>query len=164
MAFALKKPLRSSPIHCLYWLTLPNDETRHAAIGFDLAGRLLYVVHIEIEESYIRIISARRAEPKEEFDYVSDRLKKRLKNDRPMTSITLRIPVDVVESMKEIAPHKGFSGYQTLLKSYISEGLRKDEGRYSGMSTARLIEALKKHGVSEAVIEEATRDLTESTM
>lgn len=91
---------------------------------------------------------------------LSDRLKKRLKNDRPMTSITLRIPVDVVDSMKEIAPHKGFSGYQTLLKSYISEGLRKDEERYSGMSTGRLIEALKKHGVSEAVIEEATRDLT----
>ncbi|UJP02422.1 MAG: hypothetical protein LZF85_11710 [Nitrosomonas sp.] len=79
-----------------------------------------------------------------------------------MTSITLCIPVDVVESMKEIAPHKGFSGYQTLLKSYTSEGLRKDEERYSGMSTTRLIEALKKHGVSEAIIEEATRDLTES--
>ena len=93
---------------------------------------------------------------------LSDRLKKRLKNDRPMTSITLRIPVDVVESMKEIAPHKGFSGYQTLLKSYISEGLRKDEERYSGISTARLIEALKKHGVPETVIEEATRDLAES--
>lgn len=46
-----------------------NDEVRHAAIGFDLAGRLLYVVHIEIEESYIRIISARRACPNEEFDY-----------------------------------------------------------------------------------------------
>ncbi|MBL8499735.1 MAG: hypothetical protein LZF63_07005 [Nitrosomonas sp.] len=79
-----------------------------------------------------------------------------------MTSITLCIPVDVVESMKEIAPHKGFSGYQTLLKSYTSEGLRKDEERYSGMSTTRLIEALKKHDVSEAIIEEATRDLTES--
>ena len=46
-----------------------NDEVRHAAIGFDLVGRLLYVVHIEIEESYIRIISARRAEFKEESDY-----------------------------------------------------------------------------------------------
>ncbi len=42
-----------------------NDEARYAAIGFDMAGRLLYVVHIEIEESCIRIISARRAEPKE---------------------------------------------------------------------------------------------------
>jgi hypothetical protein len=91
---------------------------------------------------------------------LSERLKKRLQKDRPMTSITIRIPVDVVESMKEIAPLKGFSGYQTLLKSYISEGLRKDEERYSNVSTARLIEALKKHGVSEAIIEEATRDLT----
>jgi len=39
-----------------------------------------------------------------------------------MTSITLRIPTDVVESLKWIAPHKGFSGYQALLKAYISEG------------------------------------------
>lgn len=93
---------------------------------------------------------------------LTERLKKRLEKDRPTTYITLRIPVDVVESLKEIAPLKGFSGYQILLKSYISEGLRKDEERYSGMSTTRLIEALKKHGVSEAVIEEATRDLAES--
>jgi predicted DNA binding CopG/RHH family protein len=58
---------------------------------------------------------------------ISDTLKNRLNKDRPMTSITLRIPVDVVESMKAIAPLKGFSGYQALLKSYISEGLRRDE-------------------------------------
>ena len=48
-----------------------------------------------------------------------------------MTAITMRIPVDVVESLKEIAPHKGYTGYQTLLKSYISEGLRKDEAQFS---------------------------------
>lgn len=53
---------------------------------------------------------------------IRERLKKRLAKDRPMTSITLRIPVDVVESLKEIAPRKGFSGYQPLLKSYITEG------------------------------------------
>ena len=45
------------------------------------------------------------------------------------------------------------------MKSDISEGLRRDEDRYSGISTARLIESLKKHGVSETVIEKATRDL-----
>lgn len=39
---------------------------------------------------------------------LSDRLKSRLTKDRPMTSITLRIPVDVVESMKTIAPQRGF--------------------------------------------------------
>jgi hypothetical protein len=91
---------------------------------------------------------------------LSEHLKKRLKKDRPMTSITLRIPVDVVESMKEIAPHKGYSGYQTLLKSYISEGLRNDEARYSSSTTARLIAALKKRGVPDSVIEDAERELT----
>jgi uncharacterized DUF497 family protein len=46
-----------------------NDEARNAVIGFDIAGRLLFVVHVAIEETYIRIISARRAEPKEEERY-----------------------------------------------------------------------------------------------
>lgn len=90
---------------------------------------------------------------------LSDRLKKRLDKDRPMTSITLRIPVDVVESMKEIAPHKGFSGYQTLLKSYISEGLRRDEAQFAPAQTARLIEALKRRGVPEALLDDAAREM-----
>lgn len=46
-----------------------NEEARQAAIGFDAAGRLLYVVHIEIEAEYIRIISARRASHEEELEY-----------------------------------------------------------------------------------------------
>ena len=46
-----------------------HDEARDAAIGFDSTARLLYVVHIEVEATHIRIISARRAEPKEESKY-----------------------------------------------------------------------------------------------
>lgn len=46
-----------------------NDEARDAVIGFDVQGRLLFVVHIEIEATCIRIISARRAEPHEEVIY-----------------------------------------------------------------------------------------------
>ena len=38
-----------------------NDEARDAVIGFDASGRLLFVVHIEIEDAFIRIVSARRA-------------------------------------------------------------------------------------------------------
>ena len=49
---------------------------------------------------------------------LNETLKKRLAKDRPGTSITLRIPVDAVDSLKAIAPLKGFSGYQTLLKAY----------------------------------------------
>lgn len=90
---------------------------------------------------------------------LTDRLKKRLDKDRPMTTITLRIPVDVVESLKEIAPHKGLAGYQTLLKAYISEGLRKDEALFSNAPSARLIEALRKHGVPDAILDEVVKDL-----
>ena len=88
---------------------------------------------------------------------ISDTLKNRLTKDRPMTSITLRIPVDVVESMKTIAPFKGFSGYQALLKSYISEGLRRDEAQFTFSKEAKLIAALKKLGVPDSVIEEAAK-------
>jgi len=90
---------------------------------------------------------------------LTERTKNRLKKDRQMTTITMRIPADVVESLKQIAPHKGFTGYQTLLKSYISEGLRRDEAQLSGTQTARLIEALRRRGISEQVLDEAARDL-----
>jgi hypothetical protein len=90
---------------------------------------------------------------------IPDQLKTRLEKNRVMTSITLRIPADVVDSLKEIAPQKGFSGYQALLKSYLSEGLRRDEAQYTFGKAARLLEALRKRGVSAAVIAKATRDI-----
>src|SRR3546814_16595044 len=78
----------------------------------------------------------------------SDRtLKTRLAKDRAMTSITLRIPNDVVESLKTLAPLKGLSGYQALLKLYVSEGLRRDEAAPLFGPAARLAEALRRRGV-----------------
>jgi hypothetical protein len=90
---------------------------------------------------------------------LNNTLKKRLNKDRPVTSITLRIPVDVVDSLKAIAPHKGYGGYQTLLKHYISEGLRRDEAAYAPAAIKRLTLALKKRGVSKKLLSEAMRDL-----
>ena len=46
-----------------------NDEARDAVIGFDAFGRLLFVVHIQIEETAIRIISARKATAHERLDH-----------------------------------------------------------------------------------------------
>ncbi|MGH8190492.1 MAG: hypothetical protein ACREP2_03500 [Rhodanobacteraceae bacterium] len=91
---------------------------------------------------------------------LNETLKKRLVRDRPVTSITLRIPVDVVDSLKAIAPHKGFNGYQTLLKAYISDGLRRDEAIYDSDTIERLARALKKRGVSEKILHDALRDAT----
>ena len=89
---------------------------------------------------------------------LTETIKKRLAKDRPATSITLRISVGVVGSLKAIAPHKRFSGYQTLLKAYISGGLRRDEALYASDSVKRLTRALKKRGVPEKVLNDALRD------
>ncbi|WP_163560462.1 hypothetical protein [Halomonas sp. NO4] len=93
---------------------------------------------------------------------LDDTLKKRLAKDRPMTTVTLRMPVDVVESLKEIAPLKGFQGYQTLLKAYVSEGLRRDEAQYLDDGVQRLVEALKARGVAPELIERAVNDMNQA--
>jgi hypothetical protein len=38
-------------------------------------------------------------------------LKQRLNRNRPMTTVTIRMPEDVVEELKKVAPLLGFSGY-----------------------------------------------------
>ena len=40
---------------------------------------------------------------------INERLRKRLKKDRPTTTIKMLIPVDVVESLKVITPLRGFA-------------------------------------------------------
>jgi hypothetical protein len=89
---------------------------------------------------------------------IPDKLKTRLKKDREMTSVTLRMPVDVVDSLKTIAPLRGMSGYQALLKAYVSEGLRRDEAVHLFGPAARLAEALRKRGVPAELIEEAAHE------
>ena len=90
---------------------------------------------------------------------ISERLKKRLRPDRPSTTITLRIPVDVVDALKTIAPSKGFSGHQTLLKSYVSEGLRRDEALMDSYTTQHLAKALKRRGVKERLLRDAIAEV-----
>jgi len=48
-----------------------------------------------------------------------ERLEVRMRKDRPMTSISIRIPEDLIEEMKEFAPLLGFSAYQSPIRSYI---------------------------------------------
>jgi hypothetical protein len=89
-------------------------------------------------------------------------LKKRLDRDRPMTSITLRIPEDVVEDLKRIAPLLGFSGYQPLIRAYIGQGLRADLERFESGTVSALVEGLKRRGVSDEVIDEALKEVASS--
>ncbi len=60
---------------------------------------------------------------------MSDRIKRRMVPDRPMVSISLRLPEDVIDELKEIAPGMGFSGYQPLIRAFIGQGLRDELAR-----------------------------------
>lgn len=84
-----------------------------------------------------------------------EQLKRRLDRNRPMTSVTIRMPEDVVEDLKRIAPVLGFSGYQPLIRAYVGQGLRQDLDRLENDTVTVLITGLKKRGVSESVIEAA---------
>ncbi|MBW2738766.1 MAG: hypothetical protein JRE64_07915 [Deltaproteobacteria bacterium] len=90
-------------------------------------------------------------------------LRKRLNKNRPMTTISMRIPEDVVEDLKRIAPHLGFSGYQPLIRAYIGQALRADIERLEGIPEIySFIEKLRRHGVDDTVISEAMAELSSS--
>ena len=86
-------------------------------------------------------------------------LKVRLDRNRPMTSITIRMPEDVLQDLKRIAPLLGFSGYQPLIRAYIGQGLRVDLERFEGDRVTALIASLKRQGVSDEVINEALSEV-----
>jgi hypothetical protein len=89
-------------------------------------------------------------------------LNKRLDRNRPMTSVTIRIPEDVIEDLKKVAPLLGFSGYQPLIRAYIGQGLRVDLERFESESVNALVESLKRRGVSEALIDEALSEVIQA--
>ncbi|MGD1910479.1 MAG: hypothetical protein ACFB2X_06395 [Rivularia sp. (in: cyanobacteria)] len=86
-------------------------------------------------------------------------LKQRLDKNRPMTTVTIRMPEDVVEDLKRIAPILGFSGYQPLMRAYIGQGLRVDLERLENNTINALVASLKRRGVSEDVINEALTEI-----
>ncbi len=80
-----------------------------------------------------------------------------------MTVVTIRIPEDVVEDLKRLAPLLGFSGYQPLIRAYIGQGLRADLERLENHTVSALIASLKRHGVSDEVIHEALSEVAHSS-
>ncbi len=80
-----------------------------------------------------------------------------------MATISIRMPEDVVEDLKRVAPHLGFSGYQPLIRAYIGQGLRVDLERLDrNPGLEKLVESLRRQGVAEKVISSAIAEMTSS--
>ena len=75
-----------------------------------------------------------------------------------MTTISLRMPEDVIDDLKEIAPALGFTGYQPLMRSYIGQCLRRDLQRLDGSQLQALTESLRRRGVPDEHISAAVAE------
>ncbi len=80
--------------------------------------------------------------------------------DSPMTTITLRMPENVVKSLAHIAPVFGFSDYQPLIQHYVDEGLRIDMQRLNNPTLQKLTKSLKHHGIDEGLIAKVVEEAT----
>ncbi|HUI43194.1 MAG TPA: hypothetical protein VL523_14620 [Terriglobia bacterium] len=89
---------------------------------------------------------------------MNKRVKKRLRKDRPMTTISVRVPEDVIDDLKLLAPVLGFSGYQPLMRAYVGQGLRRDLARLGQDQMGLLVDGLRRRGVDDRVISEAVAE------
>ena len=88
------------------------------------------------------------------------KLKERLNQDRPMLTISIRMPEDVIEDLKKVAPVLGFSGYQPLIRAYVGQGLRVDLEKLENQNLlSNLVESLKKRGVDDQIISSAVAEV-----
>ena len=87
-----------------------------------------------------------------------ERVARRMRKDRPMVSVTLRMPQDVLEDLKRVAPAFGHSGYQPLMRAYVGRGLREDLARIEDPEIELLVASLRRSGVDSAVLAKAVAD------
>jgi hypothetical protein len=76
-----------------------------------------------------------------------------------MLAVTLRMPEDVIEDLKRLAPVLGHSGYQPLIRAYVGRGLRDDLSRLEGTELDALVAKLRRNGVDEAVLAKALAEI-----
>jgi hypothetical protein len=74
--------------------------------------------------------------------------------DRPMTTISMRLPEDVIDDLKRIAPMLGMNGYQPLIRFYIGKGMRESLTELHGSQWEKLADILRQRGMDEAQVAE----------
>ncbi len=91
-----------------------------------------------------------------------EKIRTRRQKDRPMTTISIRMQQDLIGDLKEMAALLGYSGYQPLIRFYISQGMRKDEAMMYEPDIPLLREVLQNRGMSETEIEQVISEVTSS--
>jgi len=98
---------------------------------------------------------------------MTERIKRNMEADKPMTLISLRLPEHVIDDLKEVAPSLGFGGYQALIRAYISNGLRKhlaerETQRAKDSTVEEFSRRLVARGVPEEAVREAAAEMREA--
>ncbi len=89
----------------------------------------------------------------------TDKLKERLRKDRPATAVTLNLPEDVVSDLQRVALQRGFTDFRALLRAYVGQGLRTDlEQLDATPEVVNLIASLQRQGVAPEVIANAVAE------
>ena len=94
---------------------------------------------------------------------MTERIRKRVQKDRPMTTISIRIPEDVIDDLRLLAPVLGFSWYQPLARAYIGQGLRKDLAKLENDQVKLVVDSLRRRGVGDQVIADAIAEAKAKT-
>jgi hypothetical protein len=81
-----------------------------------------------------------------------------------MTTISIRMPEDLIDDLKEMAALLGYGGYQPLIRSYISQGMRKDEAMMHEPDISLLREVLVNRGMSESEIDAVVAEVAEGAV
>jgi hypothetical protein len=81
---------------------------------------------------------------------------------RPVETVSIEIPTDVLESLKKVAASRDMS-YQALLKFYIGQGLRQDLARmFADRILETTAEVLARHLQSEEEVSAIMREIQEA--
>ncbi|MDP9121295.1 MAG: hypothetical protein M3O15_07990 [Acidobacteriota bacterium] len=94
---------------------------------------------------------------------MNERIQQRLCKGRPMRTISIRVPENVIEDLKLLAPVLGFSGHQPLIRAYIGQGLRKDLVKLETDQMRVVVDSQRQRGVTEQVIAEAIAEAKTKT-
>jgi len=84
-----------------------------------------------------------------------------LSEDRPATTIPVKMPADVLNDLERVAQAKGMADCQPLIRLYVGHGLRKDLAELRKRDSAQeAMKVLGKYNVDPQIIDEVMAAMT----